>query len=83
VGTAAQLSIAHFVFGGLTKVQTGAVQTAASIHDALYARIRESDKVLTAPSLRIDRLFERYALKGVTIDLILTSFAFGSFFGST
>jgi hypothetical protein len=30
VGTAAQLSIAHFVFGGLTKVQTGAMQTAAS-----------------------------------------------------
>ncbi|KAG1838197.1 cytosol aminopeptidase family, catalytic domain-containing protein [Suillus subalutaceus] len=38
VGTA-QLSIAHLVFGGLTKVQTGAVETAASIRDALFSRL--------------------------------------------
>lgn len=31
VVTAAQLSIAHLVFGGLTKVQTGAVETGASL----------------------------------------------------
>jgi hypothetical protein len=75
IGTAALPSIAHFVFGGLTKVQTGAVETAASIRGALGARMGRSDEVLTALSFRFDWLFEWYVLKGGTIDFAL---AFGS-----